>query len=303
MIAAARRASPPFAGLAAFVAVAELRSFRRAAERLGVTVAAVSKSVARLEADLGARLLARTSRAVSLTPEGERFLEPARQALALVQAAREEVSAAGALARGPLHVSASPILAPAIVSALPTLRARHPGLALRLAVSDRTARLAEDGVDVALRVGPPGGVGLVARKLRGTRWVTLASPAYLARHGAPATPDDLRARPSVRFVLPSGRVRAMTFHDGAREVTVEPPSAVDVDDGRLLLEAAAAGVGPCQVLDFMVGPYVRDGRLVELLAHAAADGPPLHAVWLPARRTPPRIAAFVAFAAEVLGRV
>ena len=143
----------PFAGVVPFVAVAEEQSFRAAAARLGLSVAAVSKAVQKLEARLGATLLARTSRQVALTAEGALYLARCRAALDELQAGRELVAEATKVAQGPLRISLSPIVARPVATRLGSLAARHPRLAFELVVTDRLTRLAEEGIDVAVRIG------------------------------------------------------------------------------------------------------------------------------------------------------
>lgn len=266
----------PFEGVLPFVLVAEERSFKRAAERLGVTTAAVSKAVAALERDLGLCLLERTSRSMELTAEGALFLERARGALAQVEGAREAVVASRRVAAGEVVLSTSPVLVPQVLAALGALAQRHPGLSARLGVSDRLARLVEEKVDVAIRLGALESSGLRSRKLCETRWVTVASPGYLAARGAPRAPAELGQHRLLVFVGPSGRVRWPTF--GGR--ALEAPPALVCDHGRALLDAALAGLGVAQVLDLMVEGLVREGRLVPLFEHEDLEGPAVHAVYV-----------------------
>jgi DNA-binding transcriptional LysR family regulator len=285
-----------FTGVVPFVHAAEARSFGRAAARLGVTTAAISKAVARLEADLGVRLLERTSRQVSLTPEGAAFLERCRDAVAAVQGAREAAAAARAQPSGELAVSLSPIVAPFVMPRLPALAARYPKLAFRLHVTDRPARLVEEQLDVAVRVGPLSPSTLMARRLRRTRWVTVAAPAYLARRPPPGRPADLAGHNCLQFVLPSGRAREWAF---AGE-PVKVAGNLTADSGEALVAAAEAGQGVVQALDFMVEARLRDGRLVELLAAHATEGPPVTALSPPGRARAPGVRAFVAMLVDAM---
>ncbi len=284
-----------FAGILPFLHVAEERSFRKAAERLGVTTAAVSKAVRKLEDDVGARLLERTSRQVALTPEGTAFLERAREAVAQVRAARETVAQAQRAPKGPLTVTLPYILGPLVLPRLAKLQIRYPQLTVHVRLGDRFSRMVDEHIDVAIRIGELEDSSLVARRLLRTRWVTLASPAYLARQGTPSRPEELAQHVCLKFVDPRGQSRAWVFRGepgGAADVVRTPP-AMDVDHGPALLDLAAAGAGMCQVLDFMLDERVRDGRLVEVLADHAADGPPVHALCLPGRQAVPRVQALL----------
>lgn len=287
------------AGIEHFVAVAETLSFRGGAARLGLSPAAVSKAVARLEQGLGVRLLARNTRSVALTPEGRVFLGHCRQALDALQAGRDAVSAARELAEGTLRVSASPVLARPLIDALSRLRSRHPRIEVELCLTDRLARLVEDEVDVAVRLGALDDSALVARRLRSPRWATVASPPYLARQGRPRSPDALPGHACLGFLHPTGGVVPWLF-EGAEPVA--PPCALRLDSGEHLVTAAVAGLGIAQVFDFMVAEHVAAGRLVEVLAERAAPGPPLHAIWRAGRQRVPRVRALLDVLVEVLGQ-
>lgn len=291
-----------FAGILPFVHVAEERSFRRAAERLGVTTAAVSKAVQRLEAELGVRLLERTSRQVALTPEGEAFLDRAREAVAQVRAARDVAAQAQRAPRGPLTVTLPYILGPLVLPRLARLQARHPALSVHVRMSDRFTRLIDENIDVALRIGELEDSSLVAQRLMRTRWVTLGAPAYLARHGTPGHPDELERHACMKFVSPRGTLQDWVFRrePGGPARVVRTGPAMDVDHGPAILDLATAGAGLCQGLDFMVDERVRDGRLVEILRDYAADGPPVHAVCAPGRQATPRVRALLKLLVEEL---
>lgn len=299
------RSADLFTGLLPFFHAAEEKSFRRAAARLGVTPQAVSKAVIDLEARLGAKLLVRTSRAVSLTPEGARFLERCRAAIASVEAGREGVSQARKAPHGEAHVTVSPILARMLLPALVRLRDRYPELGFRVSVTDRILRLAEEGVDLAVRIGARESSSLVSRLLYRPRWVTVAAPSLLARYGAPSHPDDLARYDCLRFLGPGGRAAPWQFADTPRGPGRDRAvtGSLLVDSGELLLDAAVAGQGIAQVLDFMVGPALRDGRLAEVLTTYAAAGPTVHAVCAPERARTPTTRVLVAALTEHFSRL
>jgi DNA-binding transcriptional LysR family regulator len=278
-----------------FVRTAEERSFGRAAASLGVTTAAVSKAVRKLEDDLGVKLLDRSSRVVTLTREGEVFLARSREAVLHVQGAREAMQRSRREPQGQLAVTLPFILAPFVVPNLGRLGAQYPRLSFQLHLSDRVARLAAESYDVAIRMGELESSSLVSRLLRATRWVTVAAPSYLSRRPAPRTPADLVDHNCLRFVGPSGKPRGWTFVDEARPVAVDTAGNLLVDHGDALLAAAGAGMGLCQVLDFMVADALRDGRLVEVLASFAADGPRIHALATSGRASSANVRAFMRF--------
>lgn len=290
-----------FAGVLPFFHTAEELSFRRAAERLGISTAAVSKSVQKLEERLGVKLLVRTSRTVRLTPEGELYRERCREAIASLVAGRELMSQSRRQPRGEVNVTLSMILGRIVVPALPKLTARYPNLEVRLTMTDQVSRLVQESLDVAVRIGARTDSSLVSRPLLSPRWVTVAAPSYLARRGAPSGPDELDRYNALRFVGPNGKPRSWTFADPATGGTVVRDVAgnLRVDHGDQLVDAAIAGLGVAQVLDFMVVEPLRDGRLERVLVTFEAAGPLVHAVSTPERSKTPNVRAFVTFLKDV----
>lgn len=286
-----------------FVLVAERRSFRGAARQLGVTPAAVSKAVAALEAELGVRLLNRTTRHVAPTPEGEVFLRHCRDALDRVQAGRDQITHDAQVAQGLLKVSMSSVLGRPVVAALPRLLSRYPRIRVHLSFDDVPVNLVEQEVDVALRTGELADSSLVARRVGVARWVTVASPTYLARAGEPQEPAELAAHTCLQFARPTGQLAGWRFlAPGGGEL---PPFVAErpvvLDRGDLLVDAAVAGVGVAQVFDFMARDRIRAGELVELWPARAAEGPAIHALCVAGRQRVPKIRAFLDFAGDVLG--
>lgn len=281
-----------FRGVVPFVAVAEEKSFRRAAARLGVSAAAVSKAVKLLEERVGLTLLVRDARAVTLTSEGEVLFDRCREAVAAVGGAREALEPARSVPAGELVVSVPFVASSLLAPGLALLRSRYPRLSFRVMVTDKLTKMAEESVDVAVRVGPLVDSSLVARRLRRTRMVTVASPNYLARRGTPRKLEDLERHDCLVLVAPNGRARPWLFASGARPV----PAALLVDYGPSLLDTALAGLGVAQLFDYMADALIRDGHLVSVLPDEVADGPDVHAVCAPGRRAAARIrAAFDAF--------
>lgn len=293
-----------FAGVVPFFHVAERLSFRKAAEELGVSTAAVSKAVTRLEERLGVKLLRRSSRVVALTPEGKLFHARSREAVASVRAGHAQLARSRAQPRGDVHVSTSFILGPSLVAALPALAALYPELVVHVALEDRVSNLLAEDIDVALRVGARTTSALVSRVLHRPRWVTVAAPDYLARHAAPARPGDLARHNCLRFVDPRGRPAPWWFAGGA-DVAPAPHEVTGnllLNNGDLLRTAAAAGLGVAQLLDFMVDGLVRDRRLIEVLGDHSAPGPPIHAVTAPERSRSANVRAIIDFAGAMFGQ-
>ncbi len=296
------QATDLFVGVTPFVATADALSFRRAAQKLGVTASAVSKAVAKLEADLGAVLLQRTSRRVTLTAEGEAFLARCREAMDQVRAGRELILQAQRAPHGILRVSLPLALGrQVIVPALPRLLGRYPGLTIHASLTDRQVRLGEEGFDATVRLGAPGGsTRPVMRRLGQVRWVTVAAPSYLGRHGTPSAPRELARHNCLAFELPSGLPADFMFSVGGKAIAVRPVGSLVADHGEALVEAAAAGLGILQAHDYMVTSYLQSGRLVEVLHEHAAPGPPIMVLCAPGRVRAPTVRAFLSFMTELL---
>lgn len=295
-----------FAGVVPFVATAEAGSVRGGARLLGVTPSAVSKAIARLEGELGLRLLDRTARRVRLTDEGQDIARLYREATARALAARDLAIEAHRRPQGTLRVSAPVALGQLVlVPALPRLTGRYPDLKIELNLTDRRVSFAEDRVEVALRIGDRGPPGAArARRVATTRWITAASPAYLARRGTPHTPRELAGHDCLRFVSPSGRPFEWTFLDprSGRARTARVDGRLSADDGNALVAAAVAGLGVIQAIDFMVESELAGGALLEVLADHAAPGPPVYLLTAPGHGRSPRVRAFADLAAELFSR-
>ena len=231
-----------------------------------MSTSAASRHVAELESHLQTRLLNRTTRRVSLTESGRAFYERSVQLLADLAEAEQEASSAAVVPRGTIRLTTSVNfgvrhVAPAIAEFL----ARHPEVRFDVSLADRVVDLVEEGFDLAIRIGPPGADNLVARKLGETRLVPCASPEYLAKHGAPKTPEELARHNCFTYEYVSPR-HVWRFRDRAgTEHAVRVAGSLHSNNGDLLAEVAARGAGIVFEPAFIVGPEVRAGRLVPLL--------------------------------------
>lgn len=290
-----------FDGIIPFLATAEARSFGTAAKQLGVGTSAVSKAVARLEAELGVRLLHRTARNVSLTTEGETFLARCRVASAAVQAGREEASSR-ATPRGRLRVSMPTRIGRRVLAALPNLLDRYPLLSIQAVITDRFVQLADENVDVAIRIGAvDDSRDVVMHRLRTSRWVTAASPRYLRRCGTPRSPSDLVDHACLRFVMQSGRPQDWRYVVDGKAHAQTIDGRIVADDGDALVAAAIAGLGLVYAPDFLIGDELAAGDLVEVLQPHAPAGPDLSVLSPPGRRGAANVRAFVGLVREVIG--
>jgi DNA-binding transcriptional LysR family regulator len=279
------------AGLAAFVRTIETGSFSDAARLLGASPSAVSKSVARLEARLGVRLIQRSTRTLALTAEGALYFErvaPLIQALAdAEQALRtpDDVS-------GLLRVAAPSDLGRTVFAGWAERFARaHPRLKLELRIADRQVDLIREGYDVAIRVGALLDNRLTARRLTTLQPVLVAAPAYLARRGQPATQADLAEHACLRYLTPAGPF-PWTWADGSSLV---PDGPFDTNDGVVLRQAALAGAGIAQLARIAVADDLAAGRFDIVLPHLPMPGLEVHALHAYGRQAPQRVRLFIAF--------
>lgn len=292
--------------LQAFVLVAELGSFTRAAERLGQGKSRVSEAVSRLEAQLGARLLQRTTRRLRLTPDGEQLLERGQALLAEAQALntlfRPEPGAAGGLT-GRLRVDLPTRLArELVIPQLPGFLAQHPQLALALGTSDRQVDLVQEGHDCVLRVGALAPSELVARPLGALAMCNAASPAYLRTHGTPATLADLAGHAVIHYAGSlDPRGAGWDWLDAQGVAQHLPMTSRVVVNGTDAYEAAClAGLGLIQAPLHGLRHHLAAGRLVAVLpAHVSAPLPVT--LLMPHRRhVPMRVRAFMDWLAQAL---
>lgn len=280
--------------LAVFSKVVETRSFSAAARAKGTTTSAVSKRIAGLEARLGVRLLVRTTRRVSLTEAGSTFHAHVLRILADVTEAEDAVARLGRAVRGTLRISAPVIFGQRHVApVVAALVAEHPELRVDLTLADRYVNLAEEGFDVAVRIGELGDSSLVAVKLGELASVVCAAPAYLARRGTPRIPLDLGAHDCIRFSL-LATAREWRFRgDDGRELSVPVSGRLALDDGIAMVHAAVAGAGIVRLPSFIVEDALGRGELVEVLADRRTKPRPVSVIHPHARHVPPKVRVFV----------
>lgn len=288
-----------FQAIRVFSQVVEAGSFSGAAEKLGLSTTAASRYVAELESRLRTRLLNRTTRRVSLTESGRAFYERAVELLAELEEAEQEASRAAVVPSGTIKLTSSinfgvRHVAPAIAAFL----AAHPGVRFDVSLSDRVVDLVEEGFDLAVRIGAPGSENLVARKLGETRLVPCASREYLAKHGAPRSPEELAGHNCFTYQYVSPR-HLWRFRDASgAERAVRVSGSLHSNNGDLLAEAAAQGAGIVFEPAFIVGPEVRAGRLVPLLQEFSAPPMPIYAVYPSRKHLSAKVRLFVDFLVE-----
>ncbi len=284
-----------------FLRVVQAGSFAAAARSLDLTPSAVSKLIARLEARLGVRLIQRTTRALTLTGEGEAYVRSAARIVQELDAA-DQAAAAGAV-RGRLTVSASaPFGTMYVTPAIPAFLARHPEVIVDLSLTDDIIDLVAQRTDVAIRMGDLADSALIARKLGQSRRVVCAAPSYLARMGAPERPADLERHECLTFNFRRAGT-AWRFRVDGREVEQAVAGGVQVNNGETMKQLALAGAGIARLGRFHVADALATGALVALLEpYNPGDLEQASAVYLGGGPAPPRVRAFIDFLAAAVSR-
>ena len=290
------------AGVGVLAAVVEGGSFVRAAEALGLTASGVSRAIARLEGRLGIRLFDRTTRSLKLTDAGARFYREVGPLLEGIDDAAGAASGSAAVVRGRLRINVDPFFARLMLAPrLAELSRRYPELELELLTRDGIGDLVAEGIDLALRFGPPPGASPVARLLLKTRILTVASPGYLKRHGTPKAPADLAHHACIQFRDPlTGRPFPWEFHRKRRVFKVDVSGPFVMTDVGTMLEACVAGAGIAQVMEFGAMDYLYRNKLVELFPDWSDETFPLY-VFHPSRHhVPAKVRAFIDFCSEMI---
>jgi DNA-binding transcriptional LysR family regulator len=292
-----------FQSILAFARVVDAGSFAGAARRLDMSVSAVSRQVSDLEAHLGARLLHRTTRRLSLTETGRLFYRRAVQLLADLDEAEVEVGAQAVVPRGTLRLTAPISFGTRyLVSAIAEFRRQNEALRFDVELSDRTVVLVDEGLDLAIRIGAIGSQTLIGRQIGSARMICCAAPSYLARHAAPRTPEDLAAHACLTYAYAAdGNV--WRFRDAKQRIReVKPAGPVHANNGDMLAALAVAGIGITLEPDFIVADDVRAGRLVMLLPDYAVASIPINAAYPSRRHLSAKVRAFIDFLVQRFAR-
>jgi DNA-binding transcriptional LysR family regulator len=289
------------AELNALVMTIEHGGFSSAARQLGVTASAISKTVTRLESRLGVRLLNRTTRRLTPTPEGEAFFARGRRILAELDEAEQDVSRFRSTPRGLLRMHSLVAFGlHQLPVVLPEFLRRYPEIELDLTVSDQLIDIVEEGADLVVRSGVQPDSSLIARGICDVERMICAAPSYLQRRGTPRTPDEL-AQHNCLHISGYPLLRRWPFDDPAtgRVRVIEPRGNAVANNAESVLQMALTGIGIVRLVDMLVGEHVRAGRLVPILADVHHVEPvPLVAMYPHARLRTPKVAAMVDFLLE-----
>jgi len=278
-----------------FVAVADAASFAKAGTRLRLSPPAVTRAIAALEARLGARVFNRTTRSLTITDIGQRFLENARRILVDLDTAEKEAVGETAMPQGHLTITASvtfgrSVLLPIICGFL----SQHPRVSASALLLDRVVNLVEEGVDVAVRIGHLPDSRLIAKRVGAVHRVLVASPDYLVRRGVPTSPADLKLHSIIAFtgLMPN---REWRFLSGQKRGVTDLSPTMEINDAAAAIRAAEEGQGITIALSYMVSEQVREGTLVPVLDAFALPAEPVHLVYPHSQLVAPRIRAFIDF--------
>jgi len=289
--------------LEVFVAVADAGSLAKAGTRLRLSPPAVTRALSALEDRLGARLFNRTTRSLMITDVGQRFLESARRILMDLDTAEKEAVGESAMPQGHLTVTASvtfgrSALAPVVCGFL----SQHPRVTASVLLLDRIVNLVEEGIDVAVRIGPLPDSSLIAKRIGTVRRVLVASPDYLSRRGTPTAPTDLKLHSVIAFtgLMPN---REWRFNNGQSPNSVVLNPTFEINDALAAIQAAEMGHGITIALSYMVHDKIQEGKLVPVLDGLTPPPTPVHLVYSQARLVAPKVRAFVDFAAPRLKAV
>ncbi|MBH3426474.1 LysR family transcriptional regulator [Pseudomonas alkylphenolica] len=279
-----------------FCLAAETGSFTRAATLAGVTPAAVSRSVARLEERLGVRLFVRTTRQMRLTEGGQNYYEQCRQALAQLLDAEREVTGGQRVPSGLLRISVpTPYAHYKLLPLLPAFRQRYPEVHLDIHVSNRNIDFVEEGYDLAIRGREPADSRLIARRLEEAELVVVATPAYLARASTPLTLEALAGHECIQFEMPStGRTAPWSFKVDGKRLELETTGTYTcLDDYLATVTLVKNGAGVMQAYRFTVQKELDHGELVEVLAAFGGTSRPFMLIYPHARHVPLRVRVFI----------
>jgi DNA-binding transcriptional LysR family regulator len=283
-----------------FVRVAELGSFSAVAQQMNIARSVVTRQIAGLEEHLGAKLMTRSTRRLSLTSAGVSFLEKARVILNLLEVAETDISAETSIPRGNIRIGL-PLtfglnhLTPILLDFLN----QHPEVSMEMDYTDRRVNLIEEGVDLSLRVTRRLDGTDIVRKLGTCPMLAVASPSYLARHGTPQHPDELAHHECLGYLTSGNRVPwAFAIEGETRNFNVQSRSRIQANNGEALMQAAALGLGITQQPDFIAAPMCATGQVTPILQSFAPAPLGIYAVLPSNRHIPQRVRVLVDFLAQ-----
>ena len=290
----------------AYVRVVEAGTFTKAADSLDLPKATVTRLIQTLETHLRTKLLNRTTRRVTVTPDGAAYYERAMRLLGDLEELEGSMNQARMTPRGRIRIDVPGVVGrEMIIPHLPDFYAKYPDIQIELGASDRTVDLISDNIDCVIRGGELTDQSLVARRIGEFRFITCATPEYLRRHGTPAHPLELGQAPHRMvgyFSARSGKVMPDSFRRGDETVEVVGNHVIAVNDANAYLNAGLAHLGVVQLTCFMAGPLLKSGELVRVLEDWDSDPVPVYVVYPPNRHLSSKLRVFVDWVVELIGR-
>jgi DNA-binding transcriptional LysR family regulator len=281
-----------------FCKAAELASFTAAANQSGITRAAVSRSISRLEARVGAQLFIRTTRSIHLTDSGRLYFEHCRRALGMLSDAERELAGDQSVPSGPVRMSLPTSYGHyRVLPLLSKFAASYPKIRLTVQISNQNVDFAADGIDLSIRARSPPDSSLVARKLEDAELVVVASPGYLKRRGVPRTLDDLKSHDCIQFVRPAtGQPMPWLLRQNGKDFDLETHGPI-LFTGDVLgpVTAAIGGAGLAQTYRFIVEQDLASGRLKQVLQNFAGASRPFSILYPSNRHMPRRVRVLIEF--------
>lgn len=286
-----------FGELSAFVAVADHGNFSKAAAMLGVSASTMSQTIRSLEERLGVRLLNRTTRSVALTEAGARLLEQVQPALDELGDALESLNALSQTPAGALRLAVASLAVGLVIDPiLPSFRAAYPAVTLEIVVDDSLTDIVDGHFDAGIRMVPRIERDMIAVQVSPpSRLIVVASPAYLAAHGRPETPDELSRHDCIRLRQTTGAIKKWQFANGGKVFEVAVDGSLITNSLDHVVRAAATGTGIGFALEEYAAPYLTAGRLVPILEEWAAPFAGFHLFYPSRRQVPPKLRALIDF--------
>ncbi len=292
-----------FQAMQVFVRVVEANSFTRAADGLALPRTTVTTVIQNLERHLGVRLLNRTTRRISLTPDGAAYYKHATRILAEVEETEACFQDAALRPRGRLRIDVPAAIGQLIlIPALCEFHDRHPDIELVIGMGDRRVDMVQEAVDCVIRIGELEDSSLVARRIGVMQALTCAAPAYLERHGVPQSLEALDSHQAVHYFSSSGRNYSWTFMVDGKERATEVRGVVSVNDWGAHLACGLQGFGLIQTARFMALPHLRNGQLIEVLPQWQPPSMPISLLYLQHRQLSPKVRVFSDWVAELFAR-
>ncbi|MBW9050943.1 LysR family transcriptional regulator [Rhizobium mesosinicum] len=291
---------PTLDDLNAFAAIVTHRSFRKAAGELGLSPSTLSHMMRNMEARMGVRLLHRTTRSVAATEAGEMLLDRLKPVLRDLDLALDAVGEFGGQPSGTLRINASEIAARVLLNAaIPLFLERYPEISLDIVTENRLVDIVGEGFDAGIRLRESVPLDMIAVEFGGeTRFLAVASSAYLKDHKQPKTPEDLKRHRCIRLRMPSGKLYRWEFEKHGQAVTIEVSGALTLDHVELMAEAAVKGLGIAYVPERVARPYLASGDLISVLDDWCPSIPGLCLYYPGHRHLPQSLRAFISVLTE-----